>query len=599
MNAEGSNGAAEDLQEFAEAALEACGQEQRRLAVLRDYGILDTDAEAAFDDIAKLAGQICNVPIALVSFIDESRQWFKAHYGLPQRETPRSDSICQYAMTASDVFVVEDTLLDPRFADNPLVVGPPHIRFYAGAPLCNHEAVPLGALCVIAPEPRSLSELERFALLTLANQVMTQLELRRTLSKVSERERRMRQIANTLDSAVTTRTLELEEANRELLREMDERQRAEASLRQSQKMEAVGQLTGGIAHDFNNLLTGMIGSLELIQHAVAAQTYEPLPRYAEQAMSAAQRAAGLTHRLLAFSRQQTLDPRPTDINSMVESLGDLLRRTLGAGVRLEVRLGREVPIARVDANQLENALINLAINARDAMPHGGRLTIETSAVGEGAAQRIRLRVSDTGVGMSEDVIARAFDPFFTTKPLGQGTGLGLSMVYGFAQQSGGDVLISSRVGAGTQVDLLLPPDDRADRPVVTAAATRSPAQPGSERLLLVEDEDTVRYVMSELLQELGYSVHEATNAAEAMAYLESGAPVELMITDVGLPGINGRQLAESARVLRPELRVLFATGYAEQVAVRDRLASSGMAVLVKPFDIDTLSSLVRGLLDAP
>jgi signal transduction histidine kinase len=459
--------------------------------------------------------------------------------------------------------------------------------------------VPLGALCVIAPEPRGLSDDQRFALTTLATQVMAQLELRRSLAKVSERERRMRQIANTLDSAVTERTLELEAANQELLREMEERQRAENSLRQSQKMEAVGQLTGGIAHDFNNLLTGIMGSLELIQHAVTAGATESLLRYADQAMASSQRAAALTHRLLAFSRQQTLNPQPTDINAMVASLTDLLARTLGAGVVLDVRLGCDVPIARVDVNQLENALLNLAINARDAMPHGGRLTIETASVGEDDDTRVVLRVTDTGVGMSADVVARAFDPFFTTKPLGQGTGLGLSMVYGFAQQSGGDVSIVSEVGAGTQIELLLQPDRRHDAPITTHADARPPAEPGHERLLLVEDEETVRSVMRELLEELGYSIREAADANEALAYLESGAAVDLMITDVGLPGTNGRQLAESAQALRPGLPVLFATGYAEEVAVRDRLVKTGMAILVKPFDIDTLSARVRGLLDAP
>jgi signal transduction histidine kinase len=596
MNAESGDSPAAELHDFAAAALEACAGENQRLAVLREYGILDTDAEAAFDDIAKLAAQVCGTPTALISFVDESRQWFKAHHGMVQRETPRSVSICQHAMTSTDVFVVEDALLDPRFIDNPLVIGPPFIRFYAGAPLCSANGVPLGALCVVAPEPRSLSETERFALTTLASQVMAQLELRRTLAKITERERRMRQIANTLDSAVTERTRELEQSNLQLMQEMKDRLEAEAALRQAQKMEAVGQLTGGIAHDFNNLLTGIVGSLELIQHAVSAGTVDALPRYADQAMSSAQRAAALTHRLLAFSRKQTLNPQPTDINDLVASLLDLLGRTLGSGVVVDVRLHDSKPVAAVDANQLENALLNLAINARDAMPHGGRLTIETGTSGVGNARRVLLRVTDTGVGMPPEIVARAFDPFFTTKPIGQGTGLGLSMVYGFAQQSGGDVSITSTPGTGTCIELLLPLDSRCGVPVLGGISGTSAAAPGNERLLLVEDEIAVRVVMRELLEELGYAVHEASDAAEALRYIESGAPIDLMITDVGLPGINGRQLAESARILRPQLKVLFATGYAEQVAARGRAFEPGMAILVKPFDIDTLSSRVRELL---
>jgi signal transduction histidine kinase len=583
------------------AKLMAGSREEQRLSALNDYGILDSDVEPVFDDIAKLASQICETPIALISLVDRGRQWFKAREGLAVRETPRSMSICQHAMLQPDVFVVEDARLDARFADNPLVTGPPYIRFYAGAPLVSANGMPIGALCVIAPEPRELSEVHRFALITLARQVMAQLELRRALVRVNERERRMRQIANTLDAAVTARTRELKESNEELLREMEDRQRAEASLRQSQKMEAVGQLTGGIAHDFNNLLTGIIGSLQLMQRSIAADSIESLPRLADQAMGSAQRAAALTHRLLAFSRQQTLNPQAIDVNRLVASLADLLRSTVGVAIELDLRFDDSAPIAAVDANQLENALLNLAINARDAMPHGGRLTIEVGTVGEGEEARVALRVGDTGVGMSPDIVTRAFDPFFTTKPIGQGTGLGLSMVYGFAQQSGGDVSIVSTPGSGTIIELLLRMERRNAVPVNPGITIRppAPAEHGCERLLLVEDEPAVRSVMCDLLRDLGYSVHEASDAPEAMRHLQSGAPIDLMITDVGLPGINGRQLAESARGLRPGLKVLFATGYAEQVGARGRFVEPGMAILTKPFDIDTLSARVRSLLDEP
>lgn len=383
---------------------------------------------------------------------------------------------------------------------------------------------------------------------------------------------------------------------------------AEEALRQAQKMEAVGQLTGGLAHDFNNILAGISGSLELMKVRLAQGRISDIERHLNGAQSAVKRAAALTQRLLAFSRRQTLDPKAADLNRIVADMHDLIGRSVGPAITVETIAAGGLWNTFVDIGQLENALLNLCINARDAMPHGGRLTIETAnrwlddiaamqrAVQPG--QYVSLCVSDTGTGMSPDVVARAFDPFFTTKPTGQGTGLGLSMVYGFAGQSGGAVRIYSELGQGATLCIYLPrhlgeagEDDlpQSDENMVATA-------PGSKTILVVDDEPLVRMVTVEVLSDLGYHVLEAEDGPSALKVLAACPELDLLVTDVGLPnGMNGRQLADAIRAPRPELPVLFVTGYAENAVLNHGHLERGMQVLTKPFAADVLARRVREL----
>ncbi|MEG3177132.1 PAS domain-containing protein [Sphingomonas sp. RB3P16] len=383
---------------------------------------------------------------------------------------------------------------------------------------------------------------------------------------------------------------------------------AQEQLRQAQKMEAVGQLTGGIAHDFNNLLTAISGSLELMQVRVRQGRSADVERYIEAAQQAARRAAALTHRLLAFSRRQTLDPRPTNINRLIVSMDDLLRRSVGPTIELEVVQAGGLWTAQIDPNQLENALLNLCINARDAMPDGGRITVETANKwldAKAAADRrlppgqyVSLCVTDTGSGMSPETIERAFDPFFTTKPLGEGTGLGLSMIYGFVRQSGGQVRIYSELGQGTTMCLYFPRVIGADttEEVVAPSVEPLPLVSG-ETVLVVDDEAAVRMLVTDVLGEIGCNYLEAADGPSGLAILESTTRIDLLITDVGLPkGMNGRQLADAARVHRPDLKILFITGYAENAVIGNGHLDAGMHILTKPFPMETMGAKIRELI---
>jgi PAS domain S-box-containing protein len=705
--------------------------EEQRLEALESYGILDTPAEPAFDDIAKLAALTCDAPIALVSLVGKERQWFKSEFGIGMQETPRSASICATALQEKELLVVPDLANDPRFSDNTLVTEPPHVRFYAGAVLRTPEGLPLGTVCVLDHEPRphGLKEGQAFTLRVLARQVMTQMQLRRAVAErenalneqqdalktIRESEERFRVIANSApvpiwvtsasgpreftnfayqdflgvsyDEALTfdwrraihpdhlprllkeqvegessgkTFTLECvykradgewrwlrsisqprfglhgerngfigiahdittsKQAEQDLQRmnQLLEERVAEAlakqaqteeTLRQSQKMEAVGQLTGGIAHDFNNLLAGIVGSLDLMRMRVAQGRTDELDRYLDGAMTSANRAASLTHRLLAFSRRQPLAPRPVDANDLIASIEELLRRTTGPSVQIELGLEAGLWATLCDPNQLENAILNLVINARDAMPDGGRLRIETTNVHleqadtatEGevkAGPYVCISVSDTGVGIDPSILDKVFDPFFTTKPLGQGTGLGLSMIYGFAKQSEGHARIHSEVARGTNVKLYLPRHQGAEE----RAAAFAPEQPtrerlGSETVLVVEDEEIVRALIVEVLQDLGYNVLEAGDGPGGLNILQSPEPIALLITDVGLPGMNGRQLADAGRERRPGLKTMFITGYAENAMLVSGKLEPGMMVVTKPFAVNALEDNIRKMMRA-
>ena len=390
--------------------------------------------------------------------------------------------------------------------------------------------------------------------------------------------------------------------------ETTKQRQTEEALRQAQKMEAVGQLTGGLAHDFNNLLTGVMGSIDLMQTRLSQGRFGELEKYAATAQGAAKRAAALTHRLLAFSRRQTLAPKPVDANRLVAGMEELIRRTVGPAITVEFVGAGGLWKTLVDPPQLENALLNLSINARDAMPEGGRLTIETGnrwlderAARErdlAAGQHISVCVSDTGSGMPADVVARAFDPFFTTKPIGLGTGLGLSMIYGFAKQSGGMVRIYSEVGQGTMVCLYLPRHygtEEGEQGFASNEQERSAAH--GETVLVVDDEPSVRMLVTDILEDAGFAAIEAKDGAAALKVLETEVRIDLLITDVGLPnGMNGRQVADAARALRPALKVLFITGYAENAVLSHEHLEPGMEIVTKPFAMDVLAERIFSML---
>ncbi|MCS4246044.1 signal transduction histidine kinase [Pseudomonas sp. BIGb0164] len=420
-----------------------------------------------------------------------------------------------------------------------------------------------------------------------------QYDARDRLIDLSESERRLQSTLETLEQQVEERTAQL--------------RYNEDALRQSQKMEAVGQLTGGIAHDFNNMLTGIIGSLELLRRRVSRGKLDDLDSLIDLGVTSANRAAGLTHRLLAFSRRQSLDSKPVEINQLVSSMGELLQRSINESIALDMRLTHELWTAEADPNQLESALLNLVINARDAMPNGGQLVVETTnrhldSVFTAAygtlkpGDYVELSVSDTGCGIPQTLLSRVFDPFFTTKPIGQGTGLGLSMIYGFARQSHGHVTIHSEVGKGTTVSLFLPRFLGEIAQVEAANPALLPFANAGETVLIVEDDPAVRVLVSAVLKELGYGFVEAGDADTAVPIIESDQRIDLLISDVGLPGMNGRQLAEIGRQIRPELKVLFITGYAEHAAVRGGFLDPGMQLITKPFTFDLLTAKVREMI---
>jgi signal transduction histidine kinase/CheY-like chemotaxis protein len=834
--------------------------EKRRIEALARYDVLDTPREQAFDEIASLAAALCRTPIAVVNFIGDGRQFFKAEVGLGVRETPLETAFCTSALLEESFLEISDATADPRFAANPLVTGEPHLRFYAGALLKTDDGLPIGTVCVLDYEPRRLDETQTQALRVLARQAMSALELRRAEKYNDAQRARYDALFNAIDDGFciieffdgphgplsdyvhveanpgyerhtgianivgkTLRQIDPIEADRwidyygrvlstgqparferffltagrhievsaarvepaslrqvaVLFRDIDTRKRSEAALRasealareniervqlalaagaiigtwfwdlpsdrftvdeafaqafgldpaigreglsleqvvatvhpddrlglsnalaeaiargghyahqyrvrradgryywieangrvdhapdgtplsfpgvlldveqrraveaerdraaaslrmlnetleqrvaertaelmraeeqlrQSQKMEAVGQLTGGLAHDFNNLLAGVSGSLQLLSIRLSQGRLADVDKYVVAAQGAVRRAAALTHRLLAFSRRQTLDARPTDVNALVNGMTDLIQRTAGPSIRVEAVGAAGLWPALVDASQLENALLNLCINARDAMPDGGRITIETANkwIDRNIAQShdmpegqfLSLCVTDTGTGMTPDVVAKAFDPFFTTKPIGMGTGLGLSMIYGFAKQTGGQVRIYSEVGQGSTVCIYLPryygdvDGESLDNP-----ASPVPGTEAGETILIVDDEPSVRMLITDVLEEFGYSVIEAADSVAGLKVLQSDARIDLLISDVGLPGgMNGRQMADAARQTRPGLKVLFITGYAENSVIGNGHLEPGMQVLTKPFPIETLAARVRQLVD--
>ena len=498
-----------------------------------------------------------------------------------------------------------DITKDPRYGRNDPHFGMPKdhlpVRSYLAVPVISRSGEVLGGLFFGHAEPAVFDERAERIVGGLASQAAVAIDNVRLFEagqrEIAERRRAevaLQELNTTLEQQIVTRTEQL-------------RQNEEA-LHHAQKMEAVGQLTGGIAHDFNNLLTGIIGSLDLMQARIQQGRTEGIERYAKAAMTSANRAAALTHRLLAFSRRQPLDPKSVNANRLLSSMEDLLSRTLGPAISLEFVTAGELWATLCDPNQLESAVLNLAINARDAMPEGGKLVIETANTHLDDAyaahqpdvapgQYVAVCVTDTGMGMPPSTIARAFDPFFTTKPIGQGTGLGLSMVYGFAKQSEGHVKIYSEPGKGTTVKIYLPRHlgevDKADEPALELQRPKG----AGETILVVEDEPIVRDLIVEILQELGYEPLQASDGPSGLKLLQSKRRIDLLVTDVGLPGgLNGRQLADHARDRRPGLKILFITGYAENAALAAGFLEPGMAMMTKPFAAEAFRGKINGMI---
>ena len=481
--------------------------------------------------------------------------------------------------------VFADARTDPRTADNADALIAISAQAVINLPVSEDKGL-VALLYLNHATARQWTEHELLLIRDVAQRTRQAVERRRA-------EQNLQDLADSLERKV-------EERSRELMK-------TEAALRQAQKMEAVGQLTGGLAHDFNNLLAAISNSLELLKRKMPAEA--GLGRYVDIGQNATKRAAALTHRLLAFSRQQTLEPKVVHVNQLIGGFEDLVRRTMGPQVGLEVAASVGVWPIHADPGQLENALLNLCINARDAMPDGGKVVIETEncSLNDALAKELHLppghyvciSVHDSGTGMASDVIARAFDPFFTTKPIGVGTGLGLSMVYGFARQSGGQARIQSEVGAGTTVFMYLP-RHQGEEGTLDEADNPQPGmvQPGvGETILVVDDESAMRELMSEVLMDLGYRVLQAADGQRAVETLHAERSIDLLVTDVGLPGgMNGRHVADVARTLNPEQRVLFVTGYAASAAIGLGQLPEGMQVMTKPFELSTFSERVQALL---
>jgi PAS domain S-box-containing protein len=520
---------------------------------------------------------------------------------------PRNTKVFGPTFNGEGIVRSDDITKDPRYGQNAPRKGMPEghlpVKSYLAVPVISRSGDVLGGLffghkdvgIFTERSERGLAGLAAEAAVAIDNAHLSQ-AAQREIADRKRAEEALKQLNVTLEQQVSERTAEL--------------QRKEEIIRQAQKMEAVGQLTGGIAHDFNNLLQVILGNLDTLARGVPVESGR-LHRAVNHAVTGAKRAAALTQRLLAFSRRQPLDPKPIDMNVLVNGLSDLIHRTIGETISFETVLGAGLWRIEADPNELEAAILNLAVNARDAMPEGGKLTVETANahIDEGYAsthaevlpgQYVSLSVSDTGFGMDGTTMAQAFEPFFTTKPVGKGTGLGLSQVYGFVKQSGGHVKIYSEVGQGTTVRIYLPRfsanavQEKDEEELITPEGTKE------ETILVVEDDDDVRTYSVESLRELGYRVLEAHDGLSALRLLERQPRVSLLFTDVVLPGgMTGAQMAAQARALRDDLKVLFTTGYARNAIIHHGRLDKGVHLISKPFTLQELGAKVRDVLDDP
>jgi PAS domain S-box-containing protein len=522
-----------------------------------------------------------------------------------QYPMPRNTAVFAPTFTGEGILRSDDITKDPRYGHNAPHKGMPEghlpVRSYLAVPVMSRTGEVSGGLFFGHSEPGVFTERSERGMVTLAAEAGVAIDNAR-LSRATQREIEERRRA---EEALQHLNTTLEEQVAERTREL---RRNEEALRQSQKMEAVGQLTGGVAHDFNNLLQIIIGNLETLQRHLGDDSGR-LQRSAANAMKGARRAAALTQRLLAFSRRQPLDPKPANANVLVNGLSELLQRTLGEAVSIETVQGAGLWQVEIDPNEFESALLNLAVNARDAMPDGGKLTIETSNAhidgGYAAShaevvpgQYVVVSVSDSGAGMDAKTAAQAFEPFFTTKAVGKGTGLGLSQVYGFVKQSGGHVKIYSELGQGTTVKIYLPRFDGGSADEALYGESLLPEGGAEETILVVEDDDDVRTHSVECLRELGYRVVEAHDGPSALRLLERQPQVDLLFSDVVLPGgLTGAQVAAQARELRPDLKVLFTTGYARNAIIHHGRLDKGVQLITKPFSFADLAAKVRDVID--
>ena len=565
------------------AAVAAELELNRLVQIVTDAGVELTGAQfgAFFYNVTDDAG----ASMLLYTLSGADRSQFEG-FGHP-RPTP----VFAPTFKGEGVIRTDDITQDPRYGKNAPHEGMPKghlpVRSYLAVPVTSRGGEVIGGLFFGHAEPAKFDEASERLMLGLAGQAAIAIDNSRLYESVQRSNQ-------TLEERVRERTEELEEAHE--------------ALRQAQKMEAIGQLTGGIAHDFNNLLAGISGSLELIDRKVRERKTQGIEKFITGAQASARRAASLTQRLLAFSRQQTLDAKPTDVNRLVFGMEDLIHRTVGPGIKVEVIGAAGLWPVKVDGAQLESALLNLAINARDAMPQGGRLTIETANkwIDARAArerdlppgQYISVCVSDTGTGIPREIVDRIFDPFFTTKPIGQGTGLGLSMIHGFVRQSGGQVRVYSELGEGTTMCLYLPRHTGEVGADIEEAKSSIAKHGTGETVLVIDDEPVVRMLIVEVLEQAGYTALEAEDGPAGLKIIRSDARIDLLITDVGLPGgMNGRQVADAARVSRPRLKVLFVTGFAENAAVASGHLEPGMAVITKPFVMAELANTITEMIE--
>ncbi|HDS1733160.1 ATP-binding protein [Pseudomonas sp. BP8] len=505
---------------------------------------------------------------------------------------PRATPVFAPTFRNEGVVRSADILADPRYGQFEPHRGMPKghlpVRSYLAISVVSRSGDVLGGLFFGHPEPGRFTERHEQLMVALAAQAAVAIDN-------AQLYRQVQQAKATLEDRVAQRTEELSQANE--------------ALRQAQKMEALGQLTGGIAHDFNNILAAILGSADLLSRRLRQGNSDSSELLLNGIQVSAKRAASLTQRLLAFSRRQTLDPRPTDINVLIEDLRDLINRSVGPAITVITQLEPEIGLARIDPAQLESSLLNLAINSRDAMPNGiGAISISTEIIELEAEAALRadltageyivIAVADTGTGISQSDIKRIFDPFFTTKPLGQGTGLGLSMVHGFVRQSGGQVDVHSKEGVGTTIRLMLPRfEGQLEVDEGDHSRNRETPSEGGGRVLVVDDEPIVRMSMVEALLDAGYDVEETESGTGALNVLRTGRIYDLLVTDVGLPGaLNGRQVADAARELIPDLRVLYVTGFAEASVLKGGFLTPTTAIITKPFDIRLLVEKVAGML---
>jgi two-component system, cell cycle sensor histidine kinase and response regulator CckA len=678
--------------------------ELERLKALHGYHILDTAAEKQFDDIALLASRICETPIAMISLIDEDRQWFKAKVGTEMGQTSRDESFCAHGILQAEVFVVPDATADKRFAENPMVKGNPKIRFYAGAPLRTADGHAIGMICVKDQVPRKLTTEQISALGALGRQVMAQLELKRSVGELRETidqlhraEKTMQLLRSTVEQSkesmlVTDADIELpgprivfvnaaftsmtgyteEEVvgktprilqgpktdkavlnrlrqnlkNGEVFegdtinyrkdgsefhiewqvapirnadgkithysaiqRDISERKGVQARLFQSQKMETVGKLAGGVAHEFNSILTAIIGQSELLLGNLSPGSTSATS--ALEIRRAADRASTLTRQLLAYGRKQILQPQVLDLNDVVTEMVGTLSHLMGREIDIQVTSAKNLKKVKIDPGQIEQVIVNLAMNAADAMPNGGKFMLELSNTdltedyclpfpGLKPGPYVMLAVSDTGIGMTNEVKARAFEPFYSTKGVGQGVGLGLATIYGILKQSEGHINVYSEVSRGTTFKIYLPETRQSG--IAQATPLRTGTLPkGTETILLAEDDPSLLALCTSLLRGLGYNVLTATNGVEALSLKQQRniGHIDLLFTDVVMPHMSGKELSDRVRAIYPATKLLFTSAYTENAIIHQGLLDGHVDLLQKPFTPSALAHKVRQVLDQP